>query len=287
MMMTMTATTDPVPPPRPWRSAFNYYGGKYRLVEWITGHFPPHDLYVEPYGGAASVLLGKAPVPHEIYNDLNSDVVNLFRVMRDPPRLAELVRLLEFTPYSREEFRSAFGARPADPVEAARLFLIRAEMSIGKNPTFKAYSGFDVRSSTTKGFMSGPRRWANVAGNLGFVARRLASVVIENSPALDIIERYDRPGALFYCDPPYVQSTKAKADGYRGYEMTDGDHAALAAALKPIKGAAVVSGYRCDLYDGLYAGWRRLDHGSVAQTGKRRVESLWLSPGIKTPARLF
>ena len=123
--------------------------------------------------------------------------------------------------------------------------------------------------------------------NLPAVAARMADVLIENRPALEIIGIYDRPGALLYCDPPYVKNNRRSSVKYHGHEMSDDDHVALAEALNGLKGHAVISGYRCALYDELYRGWRRVDRGALAQGGGRRTESIWLSPGVNPPPRLF
>src|SRR5574343_303278 len=90
------------------RPALRYFGGKFRLAPWIISQFPPHTVYVEPFGGGGSVLLRKLPAYHEVYNDLDGDVVNFFRVLREQPD--ELLRAIDLTPYSREEQRQAFDA---------------------------------------------------------------------------------------------------------------------------------------------------------------------------------
>ena len=100
------------------RPALRYYGGKFRLAPWIIGHFPVHECYVEPFGGAMSVLLRKAPARYEVYNDLDREVVNLFRVLRERPE--EFIRAIELTPYSRAEQLLAFEPAPEDELERAR-----------------------------------------------------------------------------------------------------------------------------------------------------------------------
>ena len=274
---------------RPWRNAFYYFGGKGKIADWIIPHFPPHELYAEPFGGAANVLLRKRPSRYEVYNDLNGEVVNVFRVLRAPERRVELSRVMALTPVARDENEYAFSGPPTDdPVERARRFLVRAEMSIGHNPTSARNPGFDVRHETTGSAKCAPlpSRWRETVENLPAVAARMAEVVLENRPALEILNVYDRPGALFYCDPPYVADTR-RSGVYHGLEMSDEDHAALAEALNRLKGHAVISGYRCALYDELYKGWRRIDKKSIANTCGERSESIWLSPGIKPPPSLF
>src|SRR5262245_58814798 len=109
----------------PRRPVLRYHGGKWRLAPWIIEHFPEHRIYVEPYGGGASVLLRKSRAFAEVYNDLDGDVVNVFRVLRDRASAAALIRAIELTPWARDEFRLSY--RPAsDPVERARRTIARA-----------------------------------------------------------------------------------------------------------------------------------------------------------------
>jgi DNA adenine methylase len=274
---------------KPPNSAFNYFGGKGAIADWIIGHFPPHGIYCEPYGGAANVLLRKPPAKTEVYNDLNSEVVNFFRVLRTPGQRDELIRTLELTPYSREEHKLAFGPRSDDPVENARRFLVRAQMSRDKNSMKRTHETFDNRCFGPSGACSAkPSQWRQKIVNLSAVAERLQDVIIDNKPSLEAIKLYDWPNTLFYCDPPYVHSSRrTHLNAYHSFEMSDDEHAALAEALHSIKGCAVVSGYRSALYDELYKDWRRVDKRTRNQRGDVRTESMWLSPGIKRAPRLF
>ena len=204
-------------------------------------------------------------------------MVNFFRVLRDPDAARELTRVLELTPYARREHLEAFEAPPsADPVESARRFFVKSRMSRCHAPVRNKLETFDNRLMGGGGvdMHRKPFLWRNAVVNLAAVAERFANVVVENKPALEAIELYDWPNALFYCDPPYLIATRNSSVGiYGDYEMNADDHAALAAALKEIQGKAVVSGYRCPLYDELYRGWRRVDIKTNCQTGKSRVES--------------
>ncbi|CAB5540684.1 DNA adenine methylase [Citrobacter werkmanii] len=110
--------------------AIRYHGGKFRLASWIISHFPDHRCYVEPFGGAASVLLKKKQSEAEVYNDLDGDVVNLFRVLRDPVSSQALIDACALTPYSRVEFRCAYEPTD-DPIEKARRLIVRATMGFG------------------------------------------------------------------------------------------------------------------------------------------------------------
>jgi DNA adenine methylase len=93
---------------RPARPVLRYHGGKFRLAPWLTSFFPPHRVYVEPFGGGASVLLHKNRAHSEIYNDISDEIVNVFRVLRDPVMAARLSRLVRLTPFSRVEFLESY-----------------------------------------------------------------------------------------------------------------------------------------------------------------------------------
>lgn len=98
------------------RPVLRYHGGKWRLAPWIIQHFPPHRTYVEPYGGAASVLMRKPRSYAEVYNDLDGEVCSLFRVLREPASAVELRRLVALTPFARDEFALSYVPSP-DPIE--------------------------------------------------------------------------------------------------------------------------------------------------------------------------
>ena len=262
----------------PVRPAFLYYGAKWRIAPWVIAHFPHHHLYVEPYGGAAGVLLRKPPAQLEVFNDLNGDITDFFKALRDPALLRDIMTRLRLTPYSREEYRAARGGDGVDPAERACRLLIKASMAMGAR--LEGNAGFKLMLKPAHQIqVAYADDWRRHVENLPRIAERFRSVVIENTGALDLIKRFDRPNTLFYCDPPYVKETRAKTFGeYRRFEMSDEDHARLAETLSGVEGMAVVSGYRCGLYDRLYAGWRREDKETMGGFGKRHVESLWLSP---------
>jgi DNA adenine methylase len=255
-----------------------YHGGKWKLAPWIISYFPEHTVYIEPFGGAASVLLQKPRSYSEVYNDLNSDVVNVFRVLRDPMQAGRLCRLLELTPFSREEYGSLY-ERSEDPIEAARRFIARSTMGLGADSTNRN-NGFRYGLQNPK--VSHAREWMNYPPHIEQFAKRLAGVVIENRPALQVISMFDHRNALFYMDPPYVHTTRSATckNAYR-HEMSDADHLELAKIAHQVKGMVIISGYRCELYDELYKDWLRVDRAAMAEFAKARIESLWISPRIK------
>lgn len=262
----------------PTRPVMRYHGGKWKLAPWVIGHFPPHAVYVEPFGGAGSVLMRKPRSSGEVYNDLDGEVVSLFRVLREPESAARLAWLLALTPYAREEFVASY--EPSDdPIEQARRTLVRASMGIGTNAVGRrSHNGFRAKRA---GKALSSTEFANFPPHIASITARLRGVVIEHRAAFDVIHLYDAPDTFLYCDPPYVATTRAdgRARAYR-HEMTDDDHRDLADVLHGVAGRVIVSGYACPLYVELYElrGWRRVDRLVVADRAARRVESLWLSP---------
>jgi DNA adenine methylase len=280
--------------PEPTRPALRYHGGKWRIAPWIIEHFPPHHVYVEPFGGAASVLLRKPRAFGEVYNDLDSEVVNVFRVLRDPASAAELERVLRLTPFAREEYETAY--EPTDDLlERARRTIIKAFMGFGSDAIHRSGPrGMRLTLSTNRagaaptGFrpMARPngaspaKDFASWPAMIGHFTARLAGVAIENRPALEVVEQFDRHDTLFYLDPPYVRSTRRTADrnGY-AHEMKDDDHRELAERLHRSEAMIVISGYPSELYDDeLYPGWQRVTRTAYADAKKRqRTEVLWLN----------
>ncbi len=217
----------------------------------------------------------------EVYNDLSLDIVNVFRVMQDAEAATELKRKLFYTPFARLELELSREATN-DPVERARRLIVRSFMgfgSAGHNIAFK--TGF--RSKSQRSGTTPAHDWRNFPDCLDAIIERLRGVVIENRPALEIMELFDAPDCLFYLDPPYPRSTRYLGENTECYEfeMSDDDHRVLARALYTVKGMAVVSGYACDLYDlELYSGWTRIQRdvaGNGGKGGVQRTEVLWLN----------
>lgn len=266
------------------RPMMRYHGGKFRLAPWIIAHFPAHRVYVEPFGGAGSVLLRKPRSYAEVYNDLDGDVVNVFRVLRDADLATELARQLELTPWSRREFYDAY-LPTDDQIERARRTLVRGFMGFGTTSRRPSRTGFRARAYRNSG--TGMRDWASYPAAIGSFVARLQGVTIEEAPALKVIGQQDAPDTLFYVDPPYPVSTRSSirclADCERAYahDMTDDDHRQLAQVLRACEGMVIVSGYPCDLYDReLYPDWRRVTCRALADGGRERTEALWLSPRV-------
>lgn len=266
----------------PTRPAIRYLGGKWRLAPWIIEQFPAHQVYVEPFGGGGNVLLRKDRAKVEIYNDLDDDLVNLFRVLRDPLAASALIGQLDLTPFARSEWAAAY--EPAvDPVERARRLIVRS---------FMGHSSCASRIDRTTGFRAcnlaanadPARSWAGYPDALRLVIARFAGVAIEQLPAEKLIPQRDGPGVLFYVDPPYVQSTRsqkqtrcAPSNGYR-HELDDGDHERLLEILRAAQGMVVLSGYPSAIYERMLPDWTVLHCEALADGARPRTECLWLNP---------
>lgn len=255
--------------------ALRYHGGKFRIAPWIIKHFPEHTCYVEPFCGAANVLLRKPASNFEVMNDLNSDVVNFFEMLRR--RTDELIRAIELTPFSREVQTRAYEPT-GDPLEKALRLYIRCWQGFGPSEG-GTNPGWRYQVDDSRGGSRLVDEWSRL-DHLWFIAARLKTVMIENDDALKVIQRFDTSTTLFYIDPPYPAETRGNrwAGQAYAYEMDTEKHRELAATLHNIKGMAAISGYRCDLYEELYPDWRRLDKSVTTNGNGQAVESLWLSP---------
>lgn len=265
------------------RPVLRYHGGKWKLAPWIISFFPEHRVYVEPFGGGASVLMRKKRAYAEVYNDLDGEVVSLFRILRDPKGSVELRRLLELTPFAREEFKAAY-AVSSDPIEQARRTLVRAFMGFG-SASFNDSHATGFRHNSNRSGTTPAHDWVNWPKHVQAFTERLAGVVIECEPAAKVIQDFDGQGngsTLFYVDPPYPHGTRGnKQSGVRQcyrHEMTDEQHRELAAVLHSVKGMVILSGYPCEMYDNdLYSTWKRFERNSLADGARKRTEVLWLN----------
>lgn len=256
-----------------------YHGAKFRLAPWIMSFFPPHQVYTEAFGGAAGVLLRKPRSNGEVYNDLDGDVVNFFRVLRDPALREQLIEACRFTPYARAEFEIAW--QPIDePVERARRTCIRAQMGFGSGGATKGSTG--LRTDLKRRFTTAQQDWAAYPAAIRAAGERFSGVLIENRPAVDVLEQHDGPETLHFIDPPYVHSARVlrKKGGYR-HEMTDADHQALLGVVTGLEGMVVLSGYDTALYRGfLGGGWSLHQTSSRISAGRGTrlaIECVWLN----------
>lgn len=262
------------------RPVLRWHGGKSKLASWIINQLPAHRCYVEPFAGAASVLMQKGRSKSEVYNDLDGEVCNVFQVLRDHGD--ELKRLVELTPFAQAEFDLCY--QPIDdPIEKARRMLIRAAFGRASASATSPYKASFRNYSGAGRTTTAAQDWANYPCALTDFTKRLRGVVIENKDALSVIKEHDSKDTLFYVDPPYVAATRVAIEGYR-CEMTDGEHQKLAEALRNVKGMVVLSGYSSPLYDRLFNGWRCTAVETHGDSASNRTEVLWFSPNCGKPA---
>lgn len=274
-----------------------WYGGKYYLASKIAAVIArvPHQTYVEPYGGAASVLLNKEPSPVDVWNDIDGRLVNFFRVLRDPASRGKLIEALSLTLFARGEFAECCqNPTDDDPVESARRFFVLCQQSMSSTGAKERItSGMWAKSVgvSRRGMSQNVSRWWGNIEGLPAIADRFARVQIESMDAMKLLSQYDRPDALFYLDPTYVASSRS-AGHQRVYkhEMTDEQHVEMLGRAGSLKAAAILSGYDNDVYRGRMRGWGRIELPSKARSSVAgstrgrsapppdRTEILWLNP---------
>lgn len=265
------------------RPVLRYHGGKYKLAAWLIEHFPRHQTYVEPYAGAASVLMQKPRSYGEVYNDLDSEIVNIFRLLQDEKHAAELCRRIYFTAFARDEFEDAY-EEPLDKIDRAHKMIARSFMGFGSAAMTRLHiTGF--RANANRSGTLPAHDWATWPYHIKAFTERLRGVVIENKDAIEVMKTYDTFETLHYVDPPYVQSTRSSVRSYNKnrrhfyrFDMTDEQHVQLAECLKTLKGMVVLSGYDCPQYRELYPDWSTLSTGHMADGARARVETVWLNP---------
>lgn len=263
------------------RPVLRYFGGKWLLAPWIISHFPDHKVYVEPFGGAASVLMRKPRSYAEVYNDLDNEIVNLFRVLRNPRQSKELERRLRFTPFARKEFDWAY-VKTAGAIENARRLIIRAYMGFGSDGHNQDAGKTGFRANSNRSGTTPAHDWVNFPNQIQRFCERLAGVVIESRDAFEIMAQQDGQDTLFFLDPPYVHDTRGTKHSYK-FEMTDADHLRLIQFIQNLKGMVILCGYSHEIYEQL--GWREIRRESHADCARDRIESLWLNPRVVAQQR--
>jgi len=257
--------------------AFGWYGGKYSHLDWLLPLLPKTKHYCEPFAGSAAVLINREPSPVETYNDIDGEVSNFFRVLRD--HRDELIEAIGLTPFSREEFKLAIEHPNGNisDVERARRFYVRArQVRTGLAQTASIGRWAHCRLTSRAGMSGAVSRWLGAVDQLPHIAERLLRVQIENDDALEVIQRYDSPDTLFYCDPPYPHDTRGDSNAY-AYEMTDEQHEALAELLGSVKGKVALSTYKNGSTERLYRGWNRIDapEKTIHSVKQKRQEVLY------------
>lgn len=248
----------------------HYPGSKWSMAGWIISHMPEHKTYLEPFFGSGAVFFNKSPSQIETINDLDSSVVNLFKVIRDHPE--ELANGIEWTPLSREEYYASYEFETENEIENARRFLVRCWQAIGAKTSDR--TGW--RSLISSNGPDVAHEWSKLPEKITLVAKRLKEAQIEHQPAAKLLERYKRSEVLIYADPPYIIETRTKR--HYKHEMTIGDHIELLDVLDSHPGPVLLSGYAHRVYDDRLKHWKRLTLDVAAEAGAKRQEVLWINP---------
>lgn len=265
------------------RAIFRYPGSKWSIAKWIIEHFPhgyEKMIYLEPFVGSGAVFFNKKPGAVETINDLDSDIVNLFDVLRNHPD--ELKRALSLTPYSREEYDRSF--EPCDePIEKARRYMVKTTQAIGAKLNGKC--GWRNHKQMKIGGTA--CKWAGITETIDIAADRLRGsttnlVQIEHMDALRLIERYNTTDALIYLDPPYVRSARKSGALYK-HEMNDQQQVRMLEIITQSKAKIILSGYRNELYDKWLSGWE-MDTTMCRTTSTAMAEEvIWMN--YETPMK--
>lgn len=264
--------------------AFGWYGGKFSHLDWLLPLLPECHHYCEPFAGSGAVLFNRQPSLVETYNDLDGEVVNFFRVLRNNKN--ELLEQIALTPFSREEFAIACELKDSlSDLERARRFYVRArQVRTGLAQTASLGRWANCKNTSRAGMSGVVSRYLGGLKKLEIIADRLLRVQIENRPAIDIIKLYDSENTLFYCDPPYIHNTRGDNKAY-GYEMTDNEHRILANVLNSVKGKVALSNYECELMEELYppSKWTKIyaPEKVIHSTKDTRQEVLWVNYSVE------
>ena len=257
------------------RRILNYPGSKWTMANWIVSLMPPHKTYLEPFFGSGAVFFNKPQSYVETLNDIDSRIVNLFKVCRDQPE--RLMRAVNLTPLSREEYEDSYEVS-LDSVEEARRTLVRSWQAIGGKTSDRTgwRSLIEPNGKTAA-------EWGHLDTRIIAVAKRLKDAQIEHQDAITLLRRYNRPNVLTYVDPPYLLSTRSKR--HYAYEYTNADHEILLNTLLEFKGNVILSGYESDMYNHMLQGWDKAHFDVSVETGKRATETIWTNFPIPNQLR--
>lgn len=261
------------------KTVLRWPGAKWRLADWICDMLPAHDVYCEPFFGSGAVFFSKTPSSTETINDVDGEVVNLFRVIRTAAD--DLTKAVEMTPYARDEYRDCYSI-DGDEIERARRFLVRTWQAYGGKTSCRTAWAHDRTNQVFR-----PKYWATVLPErILHIVSRLRMAQIENMDALELIPKYSRPGTLLYVDPPYMASTRMQKHYACEFDRP-AQHEELLRLCLAHRGYCIVSSYANELYDGMLAGWTKRSMRTATNAGESRVETLYLNPACTREMNLF
>ncbi len=250
------------------KPVLKYPGAKNRISGWICSRIPKHEVYLEPYFGSGGVFFNKEPSRIETINDLDENVVNFFKVIREFPE--EFIARLQLTPYARKEYENAFIVDINDDIiEKARKFAIRCWMGFGCSNRYQ--NGF--RTSQQHTSPSTTKQWSEFIKILPYAAERLKRAQIECKPAIKLLEMYNTKDVFIYLDPPYMPDIRKKY--LYVHESTYQDHEELLKVIVSHPGRILISGYECDLYNKMLKNWNFESRLTRVEAGIQRRECIW------------
>lgn len=273
------------------RPPIHWYGSKWQKATAILRHTPDHDCYVELFAGGCSVLLAKEPSPIEVAVDIEGDICNFFRVLRDPGKREKLIELMELTPYSREELGLSIAKLTENglsDIERAWAFCVCCN-SARDGRAQRASDWSYTKKESNRGMSRNTSIWTQLPEILSKAGQRFAEVQIENDSWEGAIPRFDSYRTYFYADPPYFPGTRVLSKAYK-FEMSEEDHERFLKVALGIKGIIAISGYSCEMYDDLLSKWRKIEIKTKSFASPRdgrklpeRTECLWMSYPDPTP----
>ncbi len=247
-------------------------------VDFVLRHLPETKSFVDVFGGSAVILLNKKRVPIETYNDVNSDIVNFFRVLRDRRKGLALIKQIYLTPYSETEYLDCIkNLREGDDIERARRLFVALNQSF--NGTFSRQTGWKISTNVCKTKTSEAiSRYVSKIPNLEMVIERMRLVQISNSHFRKIFRKFDNKDVLLYCDPPYVHGVRCNNNEYKN-EMSDADHEEFLALAKKSNSLIAISGYESKLYNENLKDWYKVKARDKKNTlfHSTRAEVLWMN----------
>lgn len=255
-----------------------YPGGKYKIRDWICSFIPEHKIYIEPFCGGASIFFAKTPSEVEVLNDINGEICNFFRVLREEGE--ELAKQVFLTPYAREEYENSYLVSDKDSaLERARKFCVRCHLSFAGGNHYK--TGFrDARANN----------WNQLPETIIKSMYRIKQAQIESVSALNLIEKYQSTEVFFYLDPPYYFSNSGDKHKYLyQHILSPEEHETMLKILVKSPSKILISGYDNELYQTYLEknGWNKQQKVTVANKGQERIETIWMNYETAMQLSLF
>ena len=249
------------------KTPITWIGGKHYLASKIIPHFPQHITYVELFGGGASVILQKPPSKVEVFNDLNGDLINFFRTLRDKEKFKEFYEIVNLIPYSRKEFYDSIDSlHTGSMIEQAVKFFIIAKMSFGGNfGGGWGYSKFLSRSDKS----ATVNRWINTIKLLPEISNRLKEIQIDNRDYRILMKYFDDPKIFIYADPPYL-NVKTEYNSYKNW--SEKEHEEFLDLCLKSKSKIMISGYNSKLYEKKLVDWNIMTFKNTLYSMKKTNE---------------